>query len=222
MRYQTLRRCLAYTLLAASIALAATASVKPQDRKAAATAIDVRQLAAKSDCPRPITVTLTAGSPYVLNSDFNQIQLGAPRAALNEQAMDKSFLYTFRWAKDGNCCEISRAVLTVRMKALSGGQSKTSADAGNDGIAIMHNGTAVQPYAEAVYSSWPFQAGQTAVKTWNLTGAALNYLNTNQTLSLYVQDDTSVQSATLEIYGCCLSGQRRDVAADSITVSPRN
>src|SRR5213079_1714432 len=109
------------------------------------------------------------------------------------------------------------------MKSNGPGQSQNSADAGNDGIAIMHAGVVVAPYNEAVYSgiSRPFGVGQVAIKTWNLTGAALSNLNASGYLSFAVQDDTSVQSATLQLWGCCLTTPRREaVEGPAITVSP--
>lgn len=160
-------------------------------------------------CPRPVNVTLDATTPYVLNSDFAPAHLSGPRATLNETAPDKGFLHTFQWRKEQRCCEVTKAVLTVKMRALQSGYSQTSSDAGNDAIHLLHGGSAVLPFSERVYGSWPFSAGQTAVKGWNLTGAALGYLNTNGTVSFYVQDDTAVESATLQIQACCLSSSPR-------------
>ena len=234
MRHQTLRRYLAYTLLVASLALATTASVKPQERKAQP--VDAVP-GVKGDCPRPIAMTLTASTPNANTSyadplDFTPAMYAAPRALLNEQVPNKSFLYTFKWRKEGNCCEISRAVLTVKMKSLQPGTSKTSPDAGNDGISIMYNQSVVPPYSQAVYGSftlppvlgspavnYTFPVGQPAIKQWTLTGNALSYLNASNRLSIYVQDDTKVESATLQLWGCCLSGQGKDGAADSSTAS---
>lgn len=219
MQRQTLRRHLAHSLLVASLMLAAV-PVTPQERQERkvpgdAVAIPIGQ----NSCPNPVSLTLTATTPYVENSDFNATQLGAPRAWLNDPASNKSFLYTFRWNQDLRCCEITRAVLTVRMKSNQGGTSGTSPDAGNDGIAIMHTGNVVPPYSQAVYMpsvasppvasspavTYPFPVGQPSVKTWTLQGQALANLNANRRLSIYVQDDTTVQSATLQIWGCCLS-----------------
>lgn len=177
------------------------------------------ELQLQSACPRPLALTLTATTPNVVNADFTATQLGAPRSFLNNPTLDKSFLYTFEWKREEACCEIGRAVLTVKLQANGGGMAKTSPDAGNDGIAIMHLGTSVAPFTEAVYSSWPFSPGQVVTKTWNLTGAALNYLNADHRLSIYVQDDTRVVSATLQISGCCLSPQK--VKSETATVMSR-
>lgn len=164
---------------------------------------------ARGGCPRAVNLTLAATAPNVVNSDFPAVNITGPRAFLNGTQPNQIFLHTFQWARDGRCCEVTNAVLTVELKALQDGTTKDSADAGNDRIGLMHAGSAVQPFYEPVYSSWPFKAGQTATKIWNLTGAALTYLNTYGTVSFYVQDDTSVVSATLQVSGCCLSEQRR-------------
>src|SRR5262249_10774372 len=81
------------------------------------------ELQPRPGCPSPVVVTLTAGSPNVVNADFTPAQLALPRAVLNETAPNKAFLYTFQWKRDERCCEITKAVLTVKMKALQGGQS---------------------------------------------------------------------------------------------------
>lgn len=156
-------------------------------------------------CPRPVVVTLNATTPNVVNSDFSALQLSAPRAWLNDPAINKNFLYTFQWKREERCCEITKAILTVRMKANQSGQSKTSADAGNDGISVMYLGSTVPPFSQSIYGLWPFAAGQITVKTWTLTGTTLNNLNLTRRLSIYVQDDTSVLTATLQLSGCCLA-----------------
>lgn len=147
------KRSLAYSLLLATFILSG-ALANAQDRKALA--IGEGQPVAKVTCPRPISLTLTATTPKVVNSDFSALQLGAPRAWLNDPAINKSFLYTFQYTKDEKCCEVTSAVLTVGMKSNQGGASKTSSDAGNDGIAIMYNGAGVPPFSQSVYSSWSF------------------------------------------------------------------
>jgi len=156
-------------------------------------------------CPAPINLTLTAATPNVFKGDFTAAQLGNYQASLNYSGTDKQYLHTFEWKRRHRCCQITKAVLTVRVKALLSGQSNSSSDAGNDGITLMHLGASVPPYSERVYSSWPFPAGQLATKTWNLTGTALANLNANSRLSFAVQDDTMVQSATLQLTGCCLT-----------------
>lgn len=225
MQSHTLKRYLAYSLLVASFTLlVASASAQQQERKALP--LDNTAPIVQSECPRPIALTLTATNPTsFIAADFAPVQLSAPHmTGLGDTAIDKNFLYTFQWKRDEKCCQITRAVLTVKMKSNGPGQSQTSADAGNDGIAIMYAGAAVAPYNEGVYSNVtkPFGVGQVAVKTWTLTGAALNNLNASGHLSFAVQDDTSVQSATLQLWGCCLTAPRRDTAEEQSTTGLRN
>src|SRR5947208_2764085 len=143
-------------------------------------------------CPAPFSVTLNANAPYVLPSDL-------PRGAnyqtgLNSTEADKAYFHTFVWKHEHRCCQITSAVLTVKMKALQPGQSNTSSDAGNDNITLWHAGQVVQPYNERIYNglSHPFPAGQLATKSWTLNAAALGILNSTGTLTFGVEDDTSV------------------------------
>jgi hypothetical protein len=127
------------------------------------------------------------------------------QTSLNYTGADKAYLHTFVWKHEQRCCQITSAILTVHMKANQPGQSTSSSDAGNDNISILHAGQVVQPYNERVYSHWPFPAGQTATKTWTLNATALGIINSTGMLTFYVEDDTSVTSATLQLSGCCLT-----------------
>ena len=204
MQSRTLKRFLAYSLLVASFVMPA-ASAKQQERKALPNdALPIN----KSDCPRPIALTLTATNPTSFNpADFSPGQLAAPHmTGLGDTSINKHFLYTFQWKRDERCCQITRAILTVKMKSNQAGQLGTP-DASNDGIVIMYNKSVVLPYNEAVYSAVPkpFPVGTPAAKTWTLNPAALNNLNASGRLSFGVQDDTRVESATLQLWGCCLT-----------------
>ena len=224
MQSQTIIRCLAYLLLVATLTLPA-ASAQQQERKAALP-IDKEIPIVKGDCPRPIALTLTATNPTSFDpADFAQGQLNAPHmTGLGDTSINKNFLYTFKWKRDERCCQITKAVLTVKLRANQAGQAATSADAGNDGIAIMHLGNVVPPYNESVYSNVPkpFPVGQPATKTWNLTGAALNNINAFNKLSFAVQDESRVDSATLQLWGCCLSTPRREGAEELPNTGSQN
>ncbi|HYX23444.1 MAG TPA: hypothetical protein VFC23_04765 [Thermoanaerobaculia bacterium] len=193
-------------LLATAILLAAgPAFAQAQERTVAA---EAEAVARPVTCPAPFSVTLDAKTPYVLTSDIGSIKnyqtsLGSP------QKPDTAYLHTFVWKHERRCCQVTSAVLTVQMKALLPGQSTSSNDAGNDDISIIHAGVPVPPHNERVYThppvNFPFAAGQTATKVWSLSPAALGLLNANGYLTLYVEDDTMVQSATLQLSGCCLT-----------------
>lgn len=215
MKIQTARRYVLGAALAATFLLGPAFAIAQERRiqGGAELAIPV-----KAACPRAFTTTLNATTPYVFAGDFTPAMLAAPRSFLNDPSPNKSFLYTFRWASDQRCCEITSAVLTVRVKALQAAQTISDPTSGNDGIAIMHGGSSVVNFNQHVYTAPyapPFNAGHTAVKTWPLSGQALNNLKANHRLSLYVQDDTTVQSATLQISGCCLSSSPRSDAVEA-------
>lgn len=217
MQNQTVKRFLTYALLFASFALTA-ASAKPQEQKKLPIELPI-VLPIKGGCPNPIAVTLTATNPTTFDSgDFSLGQQNAPHmSGLGDPAQDKNFLYTFKWKRPSRCCQITRAVLTVKMKANLPGYSTTSADAGNDGIAIMYQGNVVPPHNEAVYLGIPrpFPKGQPASKSWTLSPAALANLNASGQLSFAVQDETSVVSATLQLWGCCLTIDKIQTAGEA-------
>jgi len=156
-------------------------------------------------CPAPFSVTLNANSPNALASD---VPRGVNyQTSLNYTQPDKAYIHTFVWKHEQKCCQVTSAVLTVHMKANQPGQSNTSSDAGNDNISIVHAGQTVQPYSERIYNgiNHPFPAGQAATKVWNLNATALGILSSTGMLTFYVEDDTSVTSATLQLTGCCLT-----------------
>jgi len=224
MQKQTLKRFLRYSLVLASFALLAP-SAKPQERKALP---NYGLPIVKGDCPRPIALTLTATNPTSFDAaDFSAAQLAAPHmTGLGDTSINKHFSYTFHWKRDERCCQITRAILTVKMKSNQAGQLRTSPDAGNDGIAIMYNRNVVPPYNELVYigppPAWSFNVNQPAVKTWTLNPAALNAINASGRLSFDVQDDTRVESATLQLWGCCLTTARPEASEQSsIKSSPK-
>ena len=202
MESHTLKYFLTLSVFLASCTLA-TLPAKSQDRIAGPKA---EVPIARGNCPRPIALTLTATTPNVVSTDFSPAQLSAPRAWLNDPTPNKSFLHTFQWSRVERCCEITGAVLTVKLKANQPG-TQNGPDAGNDGISIMHLGNSVAPFNQLIYNSWPFNVGQSVTKSWTLTGAALNNLNANHQLSMFIQDDSRVESATLQLSGCCVNAR---------------
>jgi hypothetical protein len=215
MQSKTLTRFLTISLLATSFALPAS-STKSQESATRVAQVPVAQ----SPCPKALALTIPANSSSnVFAGDFTPTQL-AGAVGLNYPGSDKPFVYTFQWRREQTCCQVTKAVLTVRMRSNQPGQSKTSYDAGNDSINIMHGGNSI--YGEAVYSGppplWPFPVNQLAVKQWTwtlnastLSNTILSNINNSNRLSFYVQDDTRVESATLQLSGCCLSTPQRVV-----------
>jgi len=158
----------------------------------------------KLPCPDGKTVTLTAVIPNVVDADFTPGQLGNYTPNLNSTQINKGYAHTFEWKPEHRCCQIVSAKLTVKMKSLSRGRSLTSSDAGNDTITIMTEGFALPGHSAKIYSNHSFSTGNPASKTWSLTGSKLNTLNSLHRLSFFVQDDTAVLSATLQLKICCL------------------
>jgi hypothetical protein len=199
-----LKRYVAYSMLALTLLMPATAATAQQNR---VRPINDQLPIKETACPHPITVTLTATNPpNVVASNFSAGEL-AGQVGLNDSGTNTHFLSTFQWKRDQRCCQITRALLTVVIKANQGGSSLTSSDAGNDGISIIQAGNSIQ--GEPIYNNttFPFNAGLIVTKSLTLNAAALSYLNNSGFVNLYVQDDSGVQSATLQLWGCCLTSR---------------
>lgn len=160
-------------------------------------------------CPAPLNLTLTAPSmPYFFPADFSTLSSNtiAQRAGLNDHSHNKNFLCTFRWDKK-QCCQVTKAVLTVKMWSNQNGTSHTTPDAGNDRIGLYYNGAGIAgPPSDWVYPAPPpFPINTPSTKVWTITGAAFTQMCANDRLSFLVEDDTRVESATLIITGCCVN-----------------
>lgn len=158
-------------------------------------------------CPNSVPQTITAAPPSVDAADFNAASLAAQQPGLHYSGSNKQFLYTFKW-RSPECCKIMSATLTVKMHSNEPGSGRTASDSGNDRIAIVAHGghgAGIPGYGDWVYTSPTFPQNQAASRVWNLTGAALASLNANNTLSFVVEDDTSVDSATLVLNRCCIN-----------------
>lgn len=153
-------------------------------------------------CPSPVSLTLNVGAPN--QADFSAASW-ALRVGLNYTGINKHFLGTFTWQPKSKCCELSSAILTVKMQANSGGASATASDSGNDGLGVVLSGGTSSGIGGPVYSNFPFPAGTQITKTYPITGSALAKLDSGGGLSFLVEDDTKVTSATLVIRGCCLN-----------------
>jgi hypothetical protein len=210
MRNQTVASKIFAPLLAAVILLTA-GSVFAQEKKRAVGGGGIPDIVRPATCPQTSSVTLDATTGYVLTSDIGSIHNYTTQLNwglhLNHPTGDKGYLHTFVWKHGHRCCQVVSGVMKVQMTALQAGTNPTSSqDAGNDNISIIHQGLPIPPYNERIYTNLPpFQAGQTVTKSWTLNPAALHLLNTTGHLTLYVEDDTSVTSATLQLTICCLT-----------------
>jgi len=205
-----MKKIVVFALLLAATTLLTAGSVLAQGRVVNPAAVESAEVDVRPPacaCPAPINLTLNANAPNVFPGDFLPGQLSTSQTALNYTGTDRHYVHTFQWKREHCNCQITDAWLTVQMQANQGGDSPTSSDAGNDNIAVMALGVVV--LNERVYVhppvTFPFSAGQTATKTWHLTGLALAMINANNRLSFDVEDDTMVKSATLRLTGCCLT-----------------
>lgn len=158
-------------------------------------------------CPHPTYETLTASSSSLVNADFPAIALGNMQP-IGGTAANKWTGYTFQWRPPA-CCAVTRAVLTVRLRAITAGTSNTTGDAGNDTIAVVSGGASLPGQSGHIRPNAPFAAGSDITRTFTLTGPQLATLNSGNRLSFLTQDDHAVLSATLRLERCCVNAPPR-------------
>jgi hypothetical protein len=197
--------------LAAAILLTvapAFAQENVEEKRAVGGVAELPGIVRPATCPHTETVTLDAKTQYVLTTDIGAIKNYTTQLGYNKA--DTAYLHTFVWKRGRRCCQVVKAVMNVQMTALLGGSNPPGGnDSGNDNISIIHAGMPIPPFNKRIYTPPPFQAGHTASQSWNLTGTALADLNANGYLTLYVEDDTQVNSATLQLTICCLDDLTR-------------
>lgn len=154
-------------------------------------------------CPNPTYETLTASGSSLVNADFPAIAL-ANMQPVGGTAANRWTGYTFQWRPPA-CCAITRAILTVRLRAITGGTSNTSSDAGNDTLGLVSAGASLPGQSGYIRPNAPFAAGSEITRTFTLTGAQLATLNSGNRLSFLTQDDHAVLSATLRLERCCVT-----------------
>ncbi|MDO8802620.1 hypothetical protein [Phenylobacterium sp.] len=154
-------------------------------------------------CPKPSYETIDLSTPTPINADFRPDMLAIARAGLNDAAPNKFFLHTFQW-KPPQCCQILGATLTITLRANQAGTSAAGSDAGNDSMGVMSNGVAFPGLNGAVYTAFPVAINQPTTRVYVMSAAALAAMNADNRLSFYVQDDTRVLSAKLQINRCCV------------------
>lgn len=161
---------------------------------AAAPMADSRML-----CPFPFVQHIPGGSgaSTILATEFPaSIRPAIAGSMWNQTHWDRAFGHTFRFEpKRGDCCALTGAILTIKIKALVGGAGPTSA---NDAINVYVGGVvkaARTPWTAGVHT------GDLQTVTIPLTAADLS----TGLVSIYVEDDTAVLSADLELDWCCLT-----------------
>ncbi|MEG3181065.1 hypothetical protein [Sphingomonas sp. LT1P40] len=157
-------------------------------------------------CPDPQYQTIAPASASPVQSQFTPAVWGVARTNLNGTAQNKMFLHTFQWKDDG-CCQVMSGKVTIRMKSLAVASARTASDAGNDSFGLWHNGAGIAGSGGYI---WPLgtPAGTVVTKTIVLTPAMLAMMNSNNTISVAVQDDTMVQAVQIQLDRCCLTKKR--------------
>jgi hypothetical protein len=139
-------------------------------------------------CPNPVHSVITR--PTSPGSQQPATILGT----YNQTAVNQSFKDTFTFKPpQGQCCQFTSGTLRVTYKALQSGPANSSTSA-NDDAGLMPG-----PYPRIF--SGAVTAGTIKTVVYPLTPAHL----ASGSVTLYVEDDTAVVSATLEIVGCCLT-----------------
>ena len=174
---------------------AATLSAQEEQREA-----PVKYPPGQFPCPHPYSQTFKAPPPAtpapVLSELPANMQSPVAGSQWNQTAINKHFAHTFRFPSERQCCLISKATLSVTIKALQGGP-KDSPSSANDMVYVFAGGTVLQsqqPWKNGVAT------GTTTTLTFNFTQQQL----AGGMLTIYVQDDTAVVSASLNVSGCCI------------------
>jgi hypothetical protein len=164
-----------------------------------AAAQEPRETIPRIPCPYPFAVHLTGGpgapSPAPVLQEFpaNLQQLIAG-SLWTQKAINKQFGHTFHFPSSKECCLMTKATLTLHLIALQGGAGATSA---NDGVSVYAN-------HQLAGQSTPWSQTVTTGDTTTITFSIPANLLTGGMVSFYVQDDTAVESANLDVEGCCL------------------
>jgi len=175
-------------------------------------------------CPDPITHTETVSAPSPAVVDPSQLPpsfVSPPNAEPNFGGTmpNRLFRHTFQFKlPNRKCCQCTDVTLTLKLKALKPGTNHQSSDAGNDTWYIFKNGKHCGTPANAnfVYDMPPsFNAGHAVTKTIKVPCGCLAVSGNTAKLTFAVQDDTSVEAATLNVRGCCLKKPLRGKEMES-------
>jgi hypothetical protein len=151
-----------------------------------------------AQCPIPRHVTLTASTPSANMADFPANCSAGYEQGLGGTTPNRCYIHTFDLPIPSELCcqcvESKKNFLTIRYKALQPGPPNSPTSA-NDGWGII-GGPSGPLYVPPVGGGPPWQR----TKTIPVTCAMLAH----NRLSFFVQDDTSVTSATLDVDLCCV------------------
>lgn len=169
-------------------------------------------------CPDPQTITQTASAPSAAVVDPSQLDpalVSPPNAEPNfgGTTYNRVFRHTFQFKLPENkCCQCTNVTLTLKLKALlsASDPNHNTADASNDKWYIYKNGKLCGSSSGWVYDPIPSKGipqGTVITKTIRVPCDCLSVSDGAGKLTLVVQDDTSVQSATMTAGGCCVKGK---------------
>jgi len=158
------------------------------------------QAGTTTQCPVPRHVTLTASTPSANMADFPTNCSAGYEQNLNGTTPNRCYIHTFDLPVSGELCcqcvESKKNFLTIGYKALQPGPPNSSSSA-NDTLTIIGGGS-WPLYVPPAGGGPPWQR----TKTIPVTCAMLK--NNPSRLSVVVQDDSAVTSATLDLDLCCV------------------
>jgi len=120
---------------------------------------------------------------------------------------NRVFRHTFQFKLPKNkCCQCTSVTLTLKLKALQDALdiNHSAANASNDKWYIYTNGSIC---ASGFVYDQPVPQGTVISKTIKIPCKCLAVSGGYGKLTFVVQDDTSVQSATMTVKGCCVKQQ---------------
>lgn len=169
-------------------------------------------------CPDPQTITLAASAPSAAVVDPSQLPaslVSPPNAEPNfgGATSDRVFRHTFQFKLPENkCCQCTNVTLTLKLEALKNASDPThgASDASNDKWYIYKNGKLCGSSFGWVYDPIPkggVSPGAVITKTIRVPCDCLAVSGGVGKVTFVVQDDTSVQSATMTVKGCCVKAQ---------------
>lgn len=150
------------------------------------------------------TVILNAIEGFADDRDFSRVQINGSVISLNYNRANTKYRHTFKWTPNRHE-EVISGVLTVKMR-----KNFHRQEVMNDEIYIVtQGGVTVGDYSQRVYvdsvdvrmKSTLSHDGDVSTKVWQLDAAVLENLNKkdHHRLSIYVCDDTRVESAYLSL-----------------------
>jgi hypothetical protein len=149
--------------------------------------------AGRRGCPEPVSRNITVSSGPLSSvtgettPDLTAYK-GSRATTFGQTGVDTIFMHTVRWeVPRGACCQLDGRI-TVVVKAQS------SAD--NDAVGLLGPGGTILAHQPLISTA----AGQVHTKTFNLDPSVIS----SGHVTVYVQDDHSLQSIGLALSGCCL------------------